>query len=193
MTMRAKRRQKRPSGASVAFILLEMLVVVALIAILAAIAVPNFMEAQTRAKIARTHIDMAVLQAALRAYGAQYDAYPPNAPARPLLESGWDLAALTTPIAWLSLRLPIDPFNESGRSPGGYGANPDWPFIYINRFDALREDGQTTTVETAVGYLLLSFGPDEQLTLPHPVFGPFIPYDPTNGTDSPGDLFLTGR
>ena len=63
-----------------AFTMIELLNVVAVIAILAAIAVPNFLEAQVRSKIARTRQDMAVVQAALRAYGAQYDAFPPNSP-----------------------------------------------------------------------------------------------------------------
>jgi prepilin-type N-terminal cleavage/methylation domain-containing protein len=63
-----------------AFTLIELLFVVATIAILAAIAVPNFLEAQIRSKIARTISDMAVIDAALRAYEADYRAYPPNHP-----------------------------------------------------------------------------------------------------------------
>jgi prepilin-type N-terminal cleavage/methylation domain-containing protein len=59
-----------------AFTLIELLIVVAIIAILAAIAVPNFLEAQVRAKVSRCQNDMRALTTGLEAYAVDYNAYP---------------------------------------------------------------------------------------------------------------------
>jgi type II secretion system protein G len=57
------------------FTLIELLIVVAIIAILAAIAVPNFLEAQTRSKISRCKADMRTIATALEAYRVDSNRY----------------------------------------------------------------------------------------------------------------------
>jgi len=58
------------------FTLIELLIVVAIIAILAAIAVPNFLEAQTRAKVSRAKTDMRTISTALESYKIDTNKYP---------------------------------------------------------------------------------------------------------------------
>ena len=59
------------------FTLIELLIVVAIIAILAAIAVPNFLEAKNRSKVARAKADMRSLATAIEAYCVDTNKYPP--------------------------------------------------------------------------------------------------------------------
>ncbi|MBX3727972.1 MAG: prepilin-type N-terminal cleavage/methylation domain-containing protein [Candidatus Sumerlaeia bacterium] len=63
------------------FTLIELLIVVAIIAILAAIAVPNFLEAQVRSKVSRAKSDMRTVATALEAYTVDYNK-PPSIVAR---------------------------------------------------------------------------------------------------------------
>ncbi|MBX7243996.1 MAG: prepilin-type N-terminal cleavage/methylation domain-containing protein [Candidatus Sumerlaeaceae bacterium] len=60
-----------------AFTLIELLIVVAIIAILAAIAVPNFLEAQMRAKVSRAKADMRSLTTGIESYCVDNNCYPP--------------------------------------------------------------------------------------------------------------------
>lgn len=59
-----------------AFTLIELLIVVAIIAILAAIAVPNFLEAQTRARLSRVKADHRSIATALETYHIDNNVYP---------------------------------------------------------------------------------------------------------------------
>lgn len=58
------------------FTLIELLIVVAIIAILAAIAIPNFLAAQTRSKVSRTQSEMQSLATGLESYYVDYTSYP---------------------------------------------------------------------------------------------------------------------
>jgi type II secretion system protein G len=92
-----------------AFTLIELLIVVAIIAILAAIAVPNFLEAQVRAKVSRAKADMRSLATAIEAYAVDDNKYPytKEIPYPLYLEERYKL--LTTPIAYIT-SIPLDPF-----------------------------------------------------------------------------------
>jgi len=60
-----------------AFTLLELLIAVAIVGILAAIAIPNFLEAQIRSKTSRVRMELAGLKLALGDYYEFFGTYPP--------------------------------------------------------------------------------------------------------------------
>jgi type II secretion system protein G len=104
-----------------AFTLIELLIVVAIIAILAAIAVPNFLEAQTRSKVSRCAADMRSIRTAIESYRVDYNRYPEtDLGVANLLQQGCGMLRLTTPVAYIS-SVPTSPFREENI---GY---PGWP------------------------------------------------------------------
>jgi len=58
------------------FTLIELLIVIAIIAILALIAIPNFLEAQVRAKVSHVRANQRTMGTALEAYYVDYGSYP---------------------------------------------------------------------------------------------------------------------
>lgn len=123
--MSADLRDLRRSSTG-AFTLIELLVVVAIISILSAIAVPNFLEAQTRAKVSRVKNDQRSMVTALESYALDHNKYPPRKPSPVLLSftdaigevaaRPRDLARLTTPIAYMT-SVPIDIFENTLAPP----------------------------------------------------------------------------
>jgi prepilin-type N-terminal cleavage/methylation domain-containing protein len=193
------------------FTLIELLIVVAIIAILAAIAIPNFLAAQTRSKVARVQSEMRTLGTGLESYYVDNTMYPwyqdvgsgPNN----LLQNNWTWLgiplSLSTPIAYISNSLMWDPFPELG---GNSKMVNTYRYIDNNEFNYLHDNYSWTWVGTRSyvgdwayptylkgdaghGYLepspkvwmLISNGPDLK-------FQNWFAYDPTNGTISPGDI-----
>lgn len=176
------------------FTLLELLVVVALIAILAAIAIPNLMQAHTRAKVSRVISDMRVLSGAATLYRMDHNRFPPANPDR----VGSRLARqmpLVTPIAYITAPLE-DVFPcRWGQRESYY---PLWDPEYLA---SLRRVGVVTLPPELASLtdvsLVLSRGPDGDYELDpseNPDFDYTVElYDPTNGVVSSGDIFFLIR
>jgi len=88
-----------------AFTLIELLIVVAIIAILAAIALPNFLCAQVRAKASRVRADLRTIATALESYANDWNDYPLNDGVYNVIP-----LELTTPVAYLTNATMVDPF-----------------------------------------------------------------------------------
>ncbi len=180
-----------------AFTLIELLIVVAIIAILAAIAVPNFLEAQTRAKVSRMKSDIRTLTTAIESYGVDNNGYPPH-----LKPDGSEILypdryiPLTTPIAYLSSIPPTDVFYKNLIE--GQGGSGKW--ISWTNFRSFPDTHALTPAKNTHKWLLRSRGPDginesNSVRNAFMVYGlsaaPSFLYDPSNGTISQGDIIRT--
>lgn len=183
------------------FTLIELLIVVAIIAILAAIAIPNFLMAQVRAKVSRAQGELRTLATALESYRVDQTMYPLvwngfNGPF--LLEDRW--AQLTTPVAYIS-SIPEDPFGDKGvtvSDPGNfryktydyvsYGNDNSYHSLYNGFFAPLFNKGFSREIK----WYATSQGPDLLPGLAPGGGGIALVYDPSNGTVSKGDIFRVG-
>lgn len=105
------------------FTLIELLIVIAIILILIAIALPNFLEAQIRARVVNAEAEMRTMGTALESYQTDWRQYPydevwwasdPEAPVpRPpiYLRAITALKALTTPVQYLT-EITTNPFRN---------------------------------------------------------------------------------
>lgn len=169
------------------FTLIELLIVVAIIGILAAIAVPNFLNAQLRAKITRAYSDMGAIATALDMYYLDANHYPTSN----YVES-WPTRVfrrLTTPVAFIA-SFPVDPFRSSdvAQTHFLYGTSgPDYTYYMCDDTDAY--DGPNTvgkptklaTSKTSFDWFMISPGPSPQ--------DKWIFYSMSNGLKSQGFIY----
>jgi prepilin-type N-terminal cleavage/methylation domain-containing protein len=160
------------------FTLIELLIVVAIIAILAAIAVPNFLEAQTRSKVARCKADMRTITTAVEAYQVDWNRVPPGyhegAKWNPKWwgftgqDKWWAIyGRMTTPVAYMT-SIPTDVFTPKGyvgqrNQPGGQNN----PFMYQSIYAKTGQGNDMSALcqaasETGVYFCLYSRGPSRR-------------------------------
>lgn len=176
-----------------AFTLIELLIVVAVIGILAAIALPNFLEAQTRAKVARARADLRTMGMAIEMYQLDHNSFPPDGddvttfnPA--LWNQKAQMTRLTTPVAYLSSAL-FDLFNITPSSGANmqllFSGQPPYPYSYMTLGNYATHQGH------AQFYGVVSVGPNGNFDSAANQ-GIDDTYDPTNGTVSRGDVIRYG-
>jgi prepilin-type N-terminal cleavage/methylation domain-containing protein len=188
------------------FTLIELLIVVAIIAILAAIAVPNFLEAQVRSKVSRVLNDMRSTAVAIESYAVDYNRY--------FDDQEWPgvFHFLTSPVAYMT-SVPVDPFTiETARDWGFiWGGRDVLPFWYICKkgtrygeavVNSSRqlENGLWQEGRQRGEYGLISPGPDAiwewdragNVPRGGNYSGDAVYYDATNGTKSQGDILYYG-
>ena len=172
------------------FTLIELLIVVAIIGILAAIAVPNFLNAMLRAKIANTQSDLRTMVNAMLQYHLDNNSYHAHR------DGAAQQFPLTTPVPYLNHFLEDrfqDTYTVKGTSldpaADGYSASfsyyhwipysthTDWWYISGPRSHPMVREAQ----KTRYGGIVDGWGPTGVRGGP--------PYDPTNGLLSLGGFF----
>lgn len=186
------------------FTLIELLIVVAIIGILSAVAVPQLINARTKAKLAGVYGAMKTIQTAIAAY--RLDHTHPPIDMGPDAQDGITYLALTTPVPYVtSIDVFRDPFKTHAEEDMGiyyaYGSA-----YHISRFDDIERINLFQ--QNNVSYFLFGWGPDRQPNWPWALLGETLSmlnepsktgpnrdggifYSITNGLISQGDIVST--
>ena len=185
------KKQPRMQG----FTLIELMTVATIICMLAAIAVPNFLNAVVRAKVARSAAEQELIVWALESYFVDRDEYPPNSHER--IASPGDLVPITTPIPYISC-LPEDIFlfpKEQDRHEFIETVrNGVSSYFYINY---TQPTGKRISVSPfglkgSANYLVYGLGPAFSTDFDPQKPETLVIYNPSNGTTSRGYLTTFG-
>lgn len=185
-----------------AFTLIELLIVVAIIGILAAIAVPNFLNAQIRARIAGAEADMRNIGTAIESYRIDNNRAPrtytegcDNGGCQGAQMSRFArLTQLTTPVSYLS-SIPEDKFNTTqleNQSSEFVNTYPYWEPGFADNFRNPNQLGRHFPSQASPNGLwaLMSYGPDGDFEAAQG--SDLAPFAPSNGLNSNGDIMRFG-
>jgi prepilin-type N-terminal cleavage/methylation domain-containing protein len=185
------------------FTLIELLIVVAIIGILAAIAIPNFLQAQVRAKVAKVKSEHQSMATAIEAFFVDHNVYPDSSAVTDrqmtLLTDYAGGNLLTTPIDYISSLLtdvfadansiaetPLCLYGYKGDILGGWILTSYGPDVDMQTGGNIIEE---TMYDLSLGTAAM---PGDPLFLYYDdtgADGTAATYDPTNGTTSDGDIW----
>ncbi|HOJ60464.1 MAG TPA: prepilin-type N-terminal cleavage/methylation domain-containing protein [bacterium] len=184
-------KNKRNQG----FTLIELMTVATIISMLFAIAVPNFLNALIRAKVARSLAEQEILAWALEMYFVDRDAYPVNR--EPGKSLPGDLNRLSTPVPYVS-SIPEDvflyPANRERHEFVESERSGNMTYFYLNFIQAT---GQRAALPPygrhgSANYVVYGLGPSFKTGYDPMIPDNFISYTPSNGTSSDGVLTTFG-
>ena len=182
-----------------AFTLIELLIVVAVIAVLAGLAAENYFAAALRARTARVKSEFRTLAGAIEAYRTDHNQTPRMAHKRFYDDAGFDYyqgvpvsgvlsRVLTTPVAYITEIYRKDPFMI-----GVQGAPVDEQLYTYQDIDVYVERNPDSDFWPAAReyygpWRLASVGPN-QVFFEGFANSAQLPYDPTNGLLSDGNIW----
>lgn len=179
-----------------AFTLIELLIVVAIIAILAAIAIPNFLEAQVRAKVARVQSEFRTMKTAMFLYQVDTNEWPDSEDSPPPVvdhSTFWNLRELSTPIAYISEVPYQDPFSDRivvtwlGIPASNHYQYYHWP-LGDGTIKGLCPPCDPIAHVKFIKWIIVCVGPCQVWP---DGFNWGIAYDSTNGTVSEGTMWVS--
>lgn len=197
------------AGLKRGFTLIELLIVVAIIAILAAIAVPNFLEAQVRSKVSGMKSNLRTMATALEAYAIDVNHYPPttwnptNGSFPP--EECWKVfpGALTTPVGYITSDAAMkDVFRAAHKFRTDLANQVMYlpSLYYLTPYQTTDSPSYTSQCNRYGLWVVRSAGPDTYYQNMPGMNGDYdlggwnrASYDPTNGSVSAGDIYRSQK